>query len=244
MKKLNDSNKKASQTDLRKYLYSSPYKSVVKVLNAIKDYILTINNNKSNNALEELNWVINIISNNLLYYYQKTSFFKKNIDVINGSHKIGDFSNEVEKYNKDYEDLYKKYLQINIRNEEYSNSLGFIEKNISFINEPKNIYINNVLDNERSLKSLKVKKNNLQRNPNLNILSHLSLNFLSDNTYKLFSENTSNSNINCTELNSLANTKNVNIIFPNSRNKKKEVSINSHRSLEKNNNKNTLFNNY
>ena len=244
MKKLNDSNKKASQTDLRKYLYSSPYKSVVKVLNAIKDYILTINNNKSNNALEELNWVINIISNNLLYYYQKTSFFKKNIDVINGSHKIGDFSNEVEKYNKDYEDLYKKYLQINIRNEEYSNSLGFIEKNISFINEPKNIYINNVLDNERSLKSLKVKKNNLQRNPNLNILSHLSLNFLSDNTYKLFSENTSNSNINCTELNSLANTKNVNIMFPNSRNKKKEVSINSHRSLEKNNNKNTLFNNY
>ena len=252
MKKLNDSNKKASQTnnqlinqaESKKYLYSSPYKSVVKVLNAIKDYILTINNNKSNNALEELNWVINIISNNLLYYYQRTSFFKKNIDVINGSHRIGDFSNEVEKYNKDYEDLYKKYLQINIRNEEYSNSLGFIEKNISFLNDPKNIYNSNIFDNEKSLKSLKMKKNNNQRNLNLNLLSHLSLNFLSDNNYKLFSGNSSHSNINCTDFNSLANTKNVNIMVSNNKSKMKEVSINSHRSLEKNNNKNTLFNNY
>ena len=244
MKKLNDSNKKASQTnnqlikqtESKKYLYSSPYKNVVKVLNAIKDYILTINNNKSNNALEELNWVINIISNNLLYYYQRTSFFKKNIDVINGSHRIGDFSNEVEKYNKDYEDLYKKYLQINIRNEEYSNSLGFIEKNISFINDPKNIYNSNVFDNEKSLKSLKMKKNHNQRNLNLNLLSHLSLNFLSDNS--------SHSNINCTDFNSLANTKNINIMIPNNKSKMKEVSINSHKSLEKNKNKNTLFNNY
>ena len=244
MKKLNDSNKKASQTDLRKYLYSSPYKSVVKVLNAIKDYILTLNNNKSNNALEELNWVINIISNNLLYYYQRTSFFKKNFDVINGSHRIGDFSNEVEKYNKDYEDLYKKYLQINIRNEEYSNSLGFIEKNISFVNDPKNIYNNIAFDNEKSLKSLKKIKNNHQRNLHLNLLSHASLNFLSDNTYKFFSEKTSHSKVNCTELNSLANTKNINIMLQNNKSKMKEVSINSHRSLEKNNNKNTLFNNY
>jgi len=246
MKKSNDSNKKASQTESKKYLYSSPYRSVIKVLNAIKDYILTINNNKSNNALEELNWVINIISNNLLYYYQKTSFFKRNIDVINGSHRIGDFSNDVDKYNKEYEDLYKKYLQINIRNEEYSNSLGFIEKNISFINDSKNTYNNNVFDNEKSLKSLKIKKNNHQRNANLNLLSHLSLNFLNDNTYKLFSENSSHSNINCTDFNSLANTKNINIVLPDNKSKLKELSINSHRSLQKNsnNNKNTLFNNY
>lgn len=257
MKKLNDSNKKASQTnnqlikqtESKKYLYSSPYKNVVKVLNAIKDYILTINNNKSNNALEELNWVINIISNNLLYYYQRTSFFKKNIDVINGSHKIGDFSNEVEKYNKDYEDLYKKYLKINIKNEEYSNSLGFIEKNISFINDPKNIYNSNIFDNEKSLKTLKIKKNNHQRNLNLNLLSHLSLNFLNENNnYKVFSGNSSHSNINCTDFNSLVNTKNINTntnkILPNNKSKMKEVPINSHRSQEKNNNKNTLFNNY
>ena len=246
MKKSNDSNKKASQTESKKYLYSSPYRSVIKVLNAIKDYILTINNNKSNNALEELNWVINIISNNLLYYYQKTSFFKRNIDVINGSHRIGDFLNDVDKYNKEYEDLYKKYLQINIRNEEYSNSLGFIEKNISFINDSKNTYNNNVFDNEKSLKSLKIKKNNHQRNANLNLLSHLSLNFLNDNTYKLFSENSSHSNINCTDFNSLANTKNINIVLPDNKSKLKELSINSHRSLQKNsnNNKNTLFNNY
>ena len=246
MKKSNDSNKKTSQTESKKYLYSSPYRSVIKVLNAIKDYILTINNNKSNNALEELNWVINIISNNLLYYYQKTSFFKRNIDVINGSHRIGDFSNDVDKYNKEYEDLYKKYLQINIRNEEYSNSLGFIEKNISFINDSKNTYNNNVFDNEKSLKSLKIKKNNHQRNANLNLLSHLSLNFLNDNTYKLFSENSSHSNINCTDFNSLANTKNINIVLPDNKSKLKELSINSHRSLQKNsnNNKNTLFNNY
>ena len=98
----NLNNKKSSQTsiklikiDTKKYLYSSPYKNVVKVLNAIRDYISNIDNKNNNNALEELDWVINIITNHLLYFYQKTLFYKKNIDIINGSQKIADFSNDV-----------------------------------------------------------------------------------------------------------------------------------------------------
>ena len=67
----NESNKKSSQTniklikiDTKKYLYSSPYENVVKVLNAIRDYISNLDNKNNNNALEELDWVINIITNN------------------------------------------------------------------------------------------------------------------------------------------------------------------------------------
>ena len=131
MIKQNDNSKKSPQSNIKlvkfeskKYLYTSPYENVVKVLNALKDYLSTINNKNNDKALEELDWVINIITNNLLYYYQKTLFYKKNTDLINGSHKFMDFSKEVEKFNKDNEDFCKKYIQLRIRNEEFSKSLG------------------------------------------------------------------------------------------------------------------------
>ena len=71
------SNIKLLKIETKKYLYSSPYENVIKVLNALKDYISSINNKNNNNALEELDWVINIISKHLLYNYEKTTFYKK-----------------------------------------------------------------------------------------------------------------------------------------------------------------------
>ena len=188
----NLNNKKSSQTsiklikiDTKKYLYSSPYKNVVKVLNAIRDYISNIDNKNNNNALEELDWVINIITNHLLYFYQKTLFYKKNIDIINGSHKIADFSNDVEKYNKEYEEFSKKFSQIEIKNNELSKSLIFIEKNISLINNSRNISINS-FNYDSKIKSIGLMEN--QRKLNNNILSQFPLNLL-NNYNKYLSDN-------------------------------------------------------
>ena len=184
MIKQNDNSKKSPQSNIKlvkfeskKYLYTSPYENVVKVLNALKDYLSTINNKSADNALEELDWVINIITNNLLYYYQKTTFYKKNTDLINGSHKIINFSTEVENFNKNNEEFCKKYIQLRIKNEEFSKSLGFIEKNISFINNPKN-KINNSFNYDDKIKSIDILDN--KRKINNSLLSHLPINLYHD----------------------------------------------------------------
>ena len=249
----NESNKKSSQTniklikiDTKKYLYSSPYENVVKVLNAIRDYISNLDNKNNNNALEELDWVINIITNNLLYFYQKTIFYKKNKDIINGSHKIADFSNEVEKYNKEYEEFSKKFSQIRIKNNEFSKSLSFIEKNISLINNSRNISFN-AFNYDSKIKSIGLMGN--QRKLNNNILSQFPLNLL-NNYNKYCSDNNSINNIYSTDFNGDKNkmnnkVNNNNILISNKKNKLKELSIDSH-SSSKNNliNNNSLFNNY
>ena len=75
-KKITPSNIKLIKIESKKYLYVSPYNNVIKVLDAIKEFLSTITNKNINKALEELDWVIHIITNNLLYNYQKTVFFK------------------------------------------------------------------------------------------------------------------------------------------------------------------------
>ena len=251
MIKQNENNKKTSQTNIKlikietkKYLYSSPYENVVKVLNAIRDYISNIDNKNNNNkALEELDWAINIIKNHLLYYYQKTLFYKKNFDIINGSHKIADFENEVEKYNKEFEDFYKKFGQIGVKNEEFSKSLSFIDKNISLMNNSKNIS-NISLNYDSKTKSIGMIKD--QKRLNNNILSQFPLHLL-DEYHKFISENNSINNIiYSTDFNgSKINNKNNNYPISTKKKKIKEISIDS-QSSSKNNliNKNSLFNDY
>ena len=225
MIKQNENNKKTSQMNIKlikietkKYLYSSPYENVVKVLNAIRDYISNIDNKNNNNkALEELDWVINIIKNHLLYYYQKTLFYKKNLDIINGSHKIADFENEVGKYNKEFEDFYKKFGQIGVKNEEFSKSLGFIDKNISLMNNSKNIS-NISLNYDSKKKSIGMIKD--QKKLNNNILSQFPLHLL-DEYNKFISENNSINNIIYnTDFNGSKNN-NINNNYPISTKKKK-----------------------
>ena len=253
-----ENNKKSSQTnvklikiDTKKYLYSSPYENVVKVLNAIRDYISNIDNKNNNNnkALEELDWVINIISNHLLYYYQKTLFYTKNLDIINGSHKIADFENEVEKYNKEFEDFSKKYCQIGVKNEEFSKSLSFIEKNISVMNNSKNIS-NISLNYEPKIKSVGMIANQKKLiNNNNNILSQFPLNLLNDYNKYISENNSINNIIYSTDFNGSKNksrnNNNINHPISNKKKKVKELSIDS-QSSSKNNliNKNSLFNNY
>ena len=251
IKKSSQTNIKLIKIDTKKYLYSSPYENVVKVLNAIRDYISNIdkNNNNNNKALEELDWVINIIANHLLYYYQKTLFYKKNLDIINGSHKIADFEKEVEKYNKEFEDFSKKYCQIGVKNEEFSKSLSFIEKNISVMNNSKN-NSNISLNYEPKIKSVGMIANQKKLiNNNNNILSQFPLNLLNDYNKYISENNSINNIIYSTDFNGSKNNNkynnNSNHPISNKKKKVKELSIDS-QSSSKNNliNKNSLFNNY
>ena len=237
------SNIKLLKIETKKYLYSSPYENVLKVLNALKDYISSINNNNNNNALEELDWVINIISKHLLYNYEKTTFYNKNIDIINGSHKIANFSHEVQNLNKEYDELYKKYIQIRIKNEEYSKSLSFIEKKISSINNCKNVNI--AFNYEQKIKPIGIMENPKRLDNNL--LSQFPINLLNDYNKYIY-DNNSFSNINSTDFNGNKhkshNKLNNNIISYKKRNFK-QLSIDSQSSSKnKINKKSSIFNNY
>ena len=234
---------KAIKIDKKKYLYSSSYENVVKVLIALRDYISNINSKNNTKALEELDWVINIITNHLLYNFQKTVFYKNNLDLINGSHKIADFSNEMEKYNKEYEELCKKFTQFGIKNEEFSKSLNFIEKNISLISNARKI--NNYSFNYQSkIKSVGIMEN--KKRINNNVLSQFPLHLLNDYN-KNISDSYSINNIYSTDFSGIksANDRNnLNNIISYKKNRVKELSIESQSSKNNANNKNLLFNNY
>ena len=252
MIKQNDNSKKTSLTnikliknDSKKYLYTSPYENVVKVLNALKDYLSTINNKNNDKALEELDWVINIITNNLLYYYQKTLFYKKNTDLINGSHKFLDFSNEVEKFNKDNEDFCKKYIQLRIKNEEFSKSLGFIEKNISFISNSKN-KINSSFNYDEKIKQVEM-MNNKRKINNSSILSQLPIHIFNDYNKNPYENNSISKIIYSTDIRSTKNKNNSlnNPSILNKKNKARELPTDPQSSSKNiSNNKKQIYNNY
>ena len=240
-KKKVQNNIKLVKKELKKYLYTSPYENVVKVLNALKDYLSTINNNNINKALEELDWVINIITNNLLYKFQKTVFFKNNIDIVNGSHKIMEFSNEIEKYNKESEDFYKKFSQFNVKNEDFSKSLSLIENNISVIKTPSPSKINNIFDFDNKVKPFELLDN--PRKISSKILTHLPIRLLNEYNKNSREKNTIQSNKNVNEFSGIKinNNNNLNTIVPNKKNKIKELSVDSQIST---NNRNQIYNNY
>ena len=243
-KKITPSNIKLIKIESKKYLYVSPYNNVIKVLDAIKEFLSTITNKNINKALEELDWVIHIITNNLLYNYQKTVFFKNNLDIVNGSHKIMEFSNEIEKYNKESEDFYKKFAKLALKNEDFSKSLSFIEKNISFIKTPSPNKINNVFDYSNKVKPIEILDN--KRKISSKLLSHLPIRLLNEYNRGISENNTINNsnNVYSTDFNGMKYSNNINTIVSNKKKKVKELSIDSQTSKNNISNRNQLFNNY
>ena len=239
------SNIKTIKIEKKKYLYLSSYENVVKVLSAIRDFISNINNKNNIKALEELDWVINIISNHLLYNFQKTLFYNNNLDIIRGSHKISEFSNEIEKYNKEYEEFCKKFTQFGIKNEELSKSLNFIDKNISLINSTKKIN-NYGFNYQHKIRSVGLMENKRKINNSNNILSQFPIHLLNDYN-KFISDSYSINNIYSTDFSGVKNNNDKNILnnmISYKKNKIKELSIDSQSSKNNVNNKNILFNNY
>jgi hypothetical protein len=243
-KKITPSNIKLIKIESKKYLYVSPYNNVIKVLDAIKEFLSTITNKNINKALEELDWVIHIITNNLLYNYQKTVFFKNNLDIVNGSHKIMEFSNEIEKYNKESEDFYKKFAKLALKNEDFSKSLSFLEKNISFIKTPSPNKINNIFDYSNKVKPIEILDN--KRKISSKLLSHLPIRLLNEYNRGISENNTINNsnNVYSTDFNGMKYNNNINTIVSNKKKKVKELSIDSQTSKNNISNRNQLFNNY
>jgi hypothetical protein len=240
--KINQTNIKLIKEDSKKYLYMSPYENVVKILNALKDYLSFIDNKNINKALEELDWVIYIITNNLLYNYQKTMFFKNNHEFLKGSHKIMEFSKEIEKYNKESEDFYKKYNQLSLKNENFSKSLGYIEKNISFINNRPQSKINNVLDSNNKVKS--VEMSDSKRKISSKLISNLPIRLINKHNKAIYDNNVINNNINIYNTDVNDNNNNLNTIISNKKRRLKELFIDSKASKISLNDRNQIYNNY
>ena len=247
MLKKNINNSQLSQNNIqivpkntKNYLFSTPYDKVISILKSIKDFIISLNNNKQ--VIEELDWVINILSNNLLYAFKQSSYCNKNIEILEGNHKIKDFVDEVEQYNKEYENIYYKYFQIGIKNEEMAKYISDTEKNICIINNsiPNNIY-SNIRNGNKKLGSKNVLK---KLKKSKKFFSQFSLQLLKDYN-QIITGNNPITDIYYTESNGFSSKKSAkNQINSNENKKRKEISFFNPENGMNNNNKNTKFSLY
>jgi len=226
------------QKEKKQYLFSSPYEKVIKILKSLKNYLLSYKNNVK--AIEELDWVIITISKNLLYSFKKTFYYNENLIMLSGNHKIKEFSNEIDLFNKEYEELSQKYLKITIKNEEYAKFLNYKEKNISFgnkkIGNKNKSSINSIRKIDSNVLIRKIKKSN-------KYFSQFSLQLLNDFNQVLLGNN-SITDIYCTDNNGFESKKDVKDINFDKNKNTKELSSNSKDKKKNNNNKNFLYNNY
>ena len=225
------------QKEKKQYLFSSPYEKVINILKSLKNYLLSYKNNIK--AIEELDWVINTISKNLLYSFQKTLYHNENLIMLSGNHKIKELSNEIDLFNKEYEELSQKYLKIIIKNEEYAKFLSYKEKNISFENKKIGNKNKSSINPIRKIDSndliRKIKKSN-------KYFSQFSLQLLNDFNQVLLGNN-SITDIYCTDNNGFESKKDIKVNFDKNKNTK-ELSPNSKDKKKNNNKKNFLYNNY
>ena len=226
------------QKEKKQYLFSSPYEKVIKILKSLKNYLLSYKNNVK--AIEELDWVIITISKNLLYSFKKTFYYNENLIMLSGNHKIKEFSNEIDLFNKEYEELSQKYLKITIKNEEYAKFLNYKEKNISFgnkkIGNKNKSSINSIRKIDSNVLIRKIKKSN-------KYFSQFSLQLLNDFNQVLLGNN-SITDIYCTDNNGFESKKDVKDINFDKNKNTKELSSNSKDKKKNNINKNFLYNNY
>ena len=155
-----------------------------------------------------------------------------------------EFSNEIEKYNKESEDFYKKFAKLALKNEDFSKSLSFLEKNISFIKTPSQNKINNVFDYSNKVKPIEILDN--KRKISSKLLSHLPIRLLNEYNRGISENNTINNsnNVYSTDFNGMKYNNNINTIVSNKKKKVKELSIDSQTSKNNISNRNQLFNNY
>ena len=187
----NGSENKKSDNN-KEILFETAYEKVLFIINKVKDYIKKINSNETK-LIEELDWVIKVITNRSLYTYE---LVKKKL--IKQNEEYDKFINFVKKYNEEVIEMNKKHdivsTILNFRKKEdillkpslvlkkveNINKVGEIqEKNKnSFVNTfgnyVLNLYEKNKKDsiNENTLP----KNNNLEENEKDNIIE--SVNYL------------------------------------------------------------------
>lgn len=143
--------------------------------------------------------------------------------------------------NKEYEDLIKKYFQIELKNEEFAKYLSYTEKNISIVNNNSQHNYESKTDSSKKNKSVGIIKK--FQNSNKKILSQIPTQLMNDYN-QIISSNNSIADIYYTDKNGFS--KKDNLIFNNFyRNKRlKEFSFDSQDNVKYQTNKNLLYNNY
>ena len=96
-----------SQNKEKEELFETAYEKVLYIINKVKDFIKTISKNE-NKLIEELDWVIKIITNRSLYTYElvKEKMLKQNEEY-------NKYINFIKKYNEEVIEMNKKHDIVN-----------------------------------------------------------------------------------------------------------------------------------
>ena len=134
-------NKPSSKT--KEILFETAYEKVLFIINKVKDFIKSVSTNE-NKLIEELDWVIKVITNRSLYTYElvKEKLIKQN-------EKYNNFINFVKKYNEEVIEMNKKH--------DIVSSILSITKKEQILLKPS-LFLKK-LENMDEIKEMKQKKN-------------------------------------------------------------------------------------
>ena len=97
-------NQNKSLNNTKEIIFESTYEKVLFIINKVKDYIQSIKDNETSKLIEELDWVIKVITNRDLYTYELVK--EKLMKQDEGYDK---FINFVKKYNEEVIEMNKKH---------------------------------------------------------------------------------------------------------------------------------------
>ena len=98
-----DNQNKASNSN-KEILFETTYEKVLFILNKIKDFIKTISAKETTKLIEEVDWIIKVITNRSLYTYELVKE-----KIIKQNEEYDKFINFVKKYNEEVIEMNKKH---------------------------------------------------------------------------------------------------------------------------------------
>ena len=101
-KEKNNQNKASNSN--KEILFETTYEKVLFILNKIKDFIKTISSKETTKLIEEVDWIIKVITNRSLYTYELVKE-----KIIKQNEEYDKFINFVKKYNEEVIEMNKKH---------------------------------------------------------------------------------------------------------------------------------------
>ena len=98
------SNQNKAPNSTKEIFFETTYEKVLFILNKIKDFIKTISEKETTKLIEEIEWVIKVITNRSLYTYE---LIKEKI--IKQNEEYDKYLNFVKKYNEEVIEMNKKH---------------------------------------------------------------------------------------------------------------------------------------
>ena len=142
-------------------IFETTYEKVLSIINQVKEFIKK-NSKKSQKLLDDLEWVIKVITNKSLYTYEvnKTKLTKRNSE-------INRFINFVTQYNEEILEINKKHILVS--------SIFNISKKGEILNKPS-LCLKKILPDElKNLDYQKEKEKNERRKNSINQIGNVIL---------------------------------------------------------------------